>query len=195
MALAISVAAGIRCAINYRPRVVDPIASAAGVKNASKPRRAIVTNATDTAVGWSVDGSGGGNAQVGTVSSRGLYTAPQSPGTHTVTAQYNGGNPNFASSNTASLIEWTASGGASGWCSRPGRGSRPRCRCAGTPCGCGRRTGASSRRSRGTAPRRRRRQPVITIVPISGRNIVCATCSRRSLVMHNGARNEPATGR
>jgi hypothetical protein len=41
---------------------------------------------TNTAVTWSVDGVAGGNANSGTISSAGLYTAPSSMGPHTVTA-------------------------------------------------------------------------------------------------------------
>ncbi|MBI1750815.1 MAG: hypothetical protein HY234_05840 [Acidobacteria bacterium] len=37
---------------------------------------ATVTNTTNTAVTWSVNGVAGGNAQVGTISATGLYTAP-----------------------------------------------------------------------------------------------------------------------
>jgi len=50
---------------------------------------ATVTNATNTAVTWQVNGVAGGNATVGTISSGGLYTAPASvpaPATVTVTA-------------------------------------------------------------------------------------------------------------
>jgi hypothetical protein len=45
-----------------------------------------VTNSTDTSVTWSVDGIAGGTAGSGTISTTGLYTAPASAGTHTVTA-------------------------------------------------------------------------------------------------------------
>jgi Glycosyl hydrolases family 39 len=38
------------------------------------------------AVTWSVDGIAGGNSGVGTISTAGLYTAPATPGTHTVFA-------------------------------------------------------------------------------------------------------------
>ncbi len=39
-----------------------------------------------TSVTWSVDGVAGGNSSVGTISTSGLYTAPRSLGSHTVTA-------------------------------------------------------------------------------------------------------------
>ena len=47
---------------------------------------ATVSGATNTSVNWSVDSVSGGNANVGTISGSGLYTAPASSGTHTVTA-------------------------------------------------------------------------------------------------------------
>jgi acid phosphatase len=47
---------------------------------------ATVTNATNTAVIWQVDGVTGGNAGVGTISASGLYTGGTSTGTHNVVA-------------------------------------------------------------------------------------------------------------
>lgn len=47
---------------------------------------ATVRNETNKSVGWSVDSISGGNSSVGTISSSGLYTAPSSTGTHTITA-------------------------------------------------------------------------------------------------------------
>ena len=47
---------------------------------------ATVTGTSNTAVTWSVDGTSGGNASMGTVGSTGLYQAPADSGTHTVTA-------------------------------------------------------------------------------------------------------------
>src|SRR6266700_3513907 len=47
---------------------------------------ATVQNTSNTAVTWQVNGVTGGNATVGTISSAGLYTAPASPATVTVTA-------------------------------------------------------------------------------------------------------------
>lgn len=47
---------------------------------------ATVSGLQNQSVTWSVDGVNGGNGTVGTVSSSGLYTAPSSAGTHTVTA-------------------------------------------------------------------------------------------------------------
>jgi PQQ-like domain len=47
---------------------------------------ATVVGATKTGVTWAVDGVSGGNTTVGTISSAGLYTPPNSAGVHTVTA-------------------------------------------------------------------------------------------------------------
>lgn len=47
---------------------------------------ATVSGTTNTAVNWMVDSLPGGNDTAGTISSTGLYLAPSSPGTHTVTA-------------------------------------------------------------------------------------------------------------
>ncbi len=47
---------------------------------------ASVQGTSNTGVTWSVDGVAGGNNTVGTISSTGLYTAPATLGTHTVTA-------------------------------------------------------------------------------------------------------------
>ena len=47
---------------------------------------ATVQNTSNTAVTWQVNGVMGGNATVGTISGSGLYTAPASPATVTVTA-------------------------------------------------------------------------------------------------------------
>ena len=47
---------------------------------------ATIQGLTNTAVTWSVDGVAGGNSAVGTVSTGGLYTAPNAIGPHAVTA-------------------------------------------------------------------------------------------------------------
>ncbi len=47
---------------------------------------ATVSGTSNTAVTWSVDGVNGGNTTVGTISTSGLYTAPATASTHTVTA-------------------------------------------------------------------------------------------------------------
>src|SRR5205807_8738276 len=45
-----------------------------------------VQNSSNTSVTWAVDGVGGGNSAVGTVSNSGLYQAPGNAGNHSVTA-------------------------------------------------------------------------------------------------------------
>src|SRR3989441_2385995 len=47
---------------------------------------ASVSGTSNTGVTWAVNGTIGGNATVGTISSNGLYTAPNTPATVTVTA-------------------------------------------------------------------------------------------------------------
>src|SRR5579871_4237063 len=47
---------------------------------------AFVNGTNNTAVTWSVDNVNGGNPTVGAITSAGLYTAPNSAGTHIVTA-------------------------------------------------------------------------------------------------------------
>jgi Concanavalin A-like lectin/glucanases superfamily/Fibronectin type III domain len=53
---------------------------------------------------WSVDGVVGGTASVGTVSSSGLYTAPASAGTHTITAATSDGS--LSASGTANISNY-----------------------------------------------------------------------------------------
>ncbi|HSH17184.1 MAG TPA: hypothetical protein VLD18_14175, partial [Verrucomicrobiae bacterium] len=48
---------------------------------------ASVSNASNTAVGWSVNGFAGGNAMVGTITTAGLYTAPQNLPQQAITVQ------------------------------------------------------------------------------------------------------------
>jgi hypothetical protein len=45
-----------------------------------------VTGAVDTTIDWSVDGVPGGNSTVGTIAPDGTYTAPATPGSHTIMA-------------------------------------------------------------------------------------------------------------
>jgi hypothetical protein len=54
--------------------------------NGTTPFTATVTGTSNTAVTWSVDGVSGGNANAGTISASGVYTAPSQAGTHTVMA-------------------------------------------------------------------------------------------------------------
>lgn len=64
---------------------VSPTSATLGA-GMSQQFTATVTGTNNTGVTWSVDGINGGNTTVGTVSSNGLYTAPSSAGSHTVTA-------------------------------------------------------------------------------------------------------------
>ena len=70
------------------PRTIVRVtpANASITMNATQQFSAVVENNTNPAVTWSVDGVQGGNASVGRISSAGLYTAPASAGTHTITA-------------------------------------------------------------------------------------------------------------
>src|SRR5437879_12758533 len=77
------------------PSPPPPIAVTANPTNASVllgnqvTFTAAVTNTSDTAVSWSINGVPGGNATLGTITSAGLYTAPvdmPSPATVQVTA-------------------------------------------------------------------------------------------------------------
>jgi hypothetical protein len=54
--------------------------------NGQQQFTATVSGTTNTSVNWSVDSVPGGNASVGSISTAGLYAAPASSGTHTVTA-------------------------------------------------------------------------------------------------------------
>jgi hypothetical protein len=87
------------------------VSAVAQVSVAISPRRApltlhqtqqfsaTVSNTTNHAVNWKVDGITGGNASVGTISTSGLYTPPSSAGTHTISAQ---SKANITKSATAS---------------------------------------------------------------------------------------------
>jgi Bacterial Ig-like domain (group 2) len=47
---------------------------------------ASIQGSANTSVTWSVDGTAGGNGTVGTITTAGLYTAPNATGAHTITA-------------------------------------------------------------------------------------------------------------
>jgi hypothetical protein len=47
--------------------------------------KAVVDGTTNTSVTWSVDGTIGGNSSLGVITANGAYTAPGSPGKHTIT--------------------------------------------------------------------------------------------------------------
>ncbi len=74
---------------NNLPTVTVSPATANVQEAGTQQFSASVTNTTSTAVNWQVNGVTGGNASVGTISSTGLYTAPDvipSPASVTVTA-------------------------------------------------------------------------------------------------------------
>jgi hypothetical protein len=52
-----------------------------------QPFHAVVTGTANTAVTWFVDGTTGGSASVGVISTSGVYTAPSTAGQHTVTVR------------------------------------------------------------------------------------------------------------
>jgi len=67
---------------------ISPTSATVGA-GAEQQFMATVTNATDDTVTWQVNGTAGGNSTVGTISSTGLYTAPETvpnPATVTVAA-------------------------------------------------------------------------------------------------------------
>jgi hypothetical protein len=69
---------------------VSPVRAAVVATTQTQQFTATVTGTvTDLTVSWSVDGTTGGSATVGTVSASGLYTPPATGGTHMVTATSN----------------------------------------------------------------------------------------------------------
>src|SRR5256886_1470634 len=64
---------------------ISPISATVAV-GGTQQFTATVQNTSNTVVTWQVNGVMGGNATVGTISSSGLYAAPASPATVTVTA-------------------------------------------------------------------------------------------------------------
>ncbi len=80
--------------------VVAPATAAVGA-GGTQQFTATVSNASNTAVSWSVNGTAGGSSSVGTISATGLYTAPASfPGLSQVTIE------------AAAVAEPTATGAA-----------------------------------------------------------------------------------
>jgi serine protease len=80
-----------KCAAAVLPVAVTvtPATKSVQVGNGTQTFTAVVTNTSNTAVTWSVNGVAGGNATVGMISAAGLYTAPAAvptPATVTVTA-------------------------------------------------------------------------------------------------------------
>jgi hypothetical protein len=68
--------------------IVVTVSPALAAVTTGQPQQftATLTNTTSTSVSWSVDGTAGGSASVGTITAAGLYSPPVSAGTHTVTA-------------------------------------------------------------------------------------------------------------
>ena len=75
----------------------------AAVVTTTQPQQfaATVTGTNQTGVAWSVDGTAGGDASVGTISTSGLYTPPASAGTHTIKATSDADNTKSASATIA----------------------------------------------------------------------------------------------
>jgi hypothetical protein len=65
---------------------INPAAAALESTQSQQFNATVTGDTNGLGVTWAVDGSLGGNASVGAISSSGLYTAPSSPGTHIVTA-------------------------------------------------------------------------------------------------------------
>jgi len=60
--------------------------TAAVTPTQSQQFQASISGTVSNAVNWAVDGIGGGNTSVGTISSGGLYTPPSAAGSHSITA-------------------------------------------------------------------------------------------------------------
>ena len=71
---------------------------------------AIVQNLTNPSLAWSVDGVGGGNSSVGTISDQGLYTAPSQVGNHTVGVNVSSTSATASSSLTVFSLSVTPAG-------------------------------------------------------------------------------------
>src|SRR5207245_362592 len=74
---------------NNTPTVTVSPATANVQEGSQQQFTATVTNTSDTAVTWQVNGVTGGNATVGTIDTNGLYTAPvviPNPSSVTITA-------------------------------------------------------------------------------------------------------------
>jgi hypothetical protein len=67
------------------PTVSISPTSASVTAGATRQFTASVTGTSNTAVTWFVDGVASGNTAAGTITASGLYSAPGTPGTHTVT--------------------------------------------------------------------------------------------------------------
>jgi hypothetical protein len=91
--------------------VVTP-ASTSIPMGATQQFGAVVSGNANPNVTWKVDGIAGGNVTVGTISSTGLYTAPNTAGSHTITAT-SVGDP--TASGTAAVTVTGGSSGGGGW--------------------------------------------------------------------------------
>ncbi len=102
---------------NKTPSVMVAISPTSATLGAGAEQQfmATVTNATNNAVTWQVNGTAGGNSTVGTISSTGLYTAPETvpnPATVTVAAVSQSDSSAFASASvtiTSSTVSITPS--------------------------------------------------------------------------------------
>jgi len=65
---------------------VSPKLASVVVSSQTQTFTATVTGGASTTVTWTVDGTSGGNATVGTISPSGIYTPPATAGTHTIVA-------------------------------------------------------------------------------------------------------------
>src|SRR5579871_1399123 len=68
---------------------------------------ATIQGLSNTGVTWSVDGTAGGNASVGTITSSGLYTAPATTGAHTISAA-SAAVPSVAATTSITVINTSA---------------------------------------------------------------------------------------
>lgn len=90
--------------VSVQTVVVAPISPATKIVSATRSCTftSSVTGALDPSIDWSVDGILGGNSAVGTIVN-GVYTAPATPGTHTITATSHA-NPAVYQNATANVV-------------------------------------------------------------------------------------------
>ena len=97
-------------ALTVTPPTVSITPSTASVaQSATQQFSAAVTGSANQKVAWSVDGVAGGNSSLGTISSAGLYAAPQMIGVHNITAiaQANSASQGAATVTVGSLVPVT----------------------------------------------------------------------------------------
>jgi len=73
-------------AVTVNGLVISPATTAILAQGGNQTYTASIQGVTSTPVSWSVDQVAGGNTTTGTISATGVYTAPLSNGTHTITA-------------------------------------------------------------------------------------------------------------